>query len=474
MKKELIKLIRLYNNNEEEIKKIEMAYDYAEHAHEGMYRDSGEPYITHPVAVAVMLIERHADADTICAALLHDTLEDTKATKEEIADLFGSEVAKLVDGVTKITNFNNKTSDNRATKRKLITSINADVRIIIIKLLDRLHNMKTLSYKSLESQKRNAMETLEIYTHIANYLGEYEIKEQLEDLCLSFLKRDEYLKIKEELERIKLDSTGSLKEMYDTITYILTSNDIPCEIKYRVKNIYDIYQKVSKGGKIIDIHNLLALRIILNRSLECYMAMGLIHQQYHPLTGLFKDYICSPKKNGYKSIHTTVFGPNETLVQARIRTKEMDLINNYGLSSFWFTKGNEASSEMQSTLMREFQFIKSLSEIDHECLDDIEFERQIKKDLFSGNIYVCTPNGEVIELPIESNSIDFAYHIHTDLGNKIIRAIVNGEEISIFTPLKDNDIVKIITDENSLGPHIGWINKVHTITAKRKIKEFGK
>ncbi len=459
-----------------ELEKIRKAYNYADNLHYGQLRQSGEAYITHPLTVAYILSELGADTDTICAGLLHDTLEDTETTKEEIAELFNKDVANLVDGVTKISklNFSSKQEQNMANARKIITSITNDVRIIIIKLADRLHNMRTLEYKSEYKQKENSIETMEIFVPIAYHIGTYRIKSELEDLSLRYLKPDMYKQIEDKKIKVEEDSKTCLKEMYEQIKDILTRKDIPNEIKVRTKNIYGIYKRLNDGHKLSDIHDLLSLKIMVDDIPNCYQTLGMIHNIYHPINNKFKDYICNPKTNMYKSLHTTVFGPEERLVQTQIRTFDMDKVDSFGLTAYWnISKGN-ARDIMQKELKEKYQFFRSLLEINKAFGDNSEFIEQVKNELLSDKIYVYTSKGDIIELPKGSTPIDFAYKIHTELGNTMVAAIVNDEYVPIDCTLKNQDRVRIIKDDLSFGPRKDWEDKVVTTKAKRKIKEFNK
>ena len=337
----LLKKVGEYNT--EELEKIKKAYDMADTLHKGQMRQSGEPYISHPLNVAYILAEMNADADTLCAALLHDTLEDTNIRKSDIENSFNKDVANLVDGVTKISkmNFSSKMDQNMANTRKIITSITDDVRIIIIKLADRLHNMRTLEFKSEFKQKENSLETIEIFVPLAYYIGAYRIKSELEDISLQYLKPDMYKKIEEKKQEIEEDSEKCLKEMLLTISSMLENNNIPNEIKVRTKNIYGIYKRISEGHKLTDIHDLLSLKVMVDDVTKCYQTLGMIHSKYHPINDKFKDYICNPKTNMYRSLHTTVFGEEEKLVQTQIRTFEMDKIASFGLTAYWNINKNE-------------------------------------------------------------------------------------------------------------------------------------
>ena len=458
------------------VESVKKAYEYAEILHSGQTRQSGEPYIIHPLNVAYILAEMHADSDTVCAGLLHDTIEDTNITKIDISHDFNQNIANLVDGVTKLSkmNFSSKKDQNYANTRKIITGINEDVRIIIIKLADRLHNMRTLQFKSELKQKENALETMEIFVPLAYYIGTYRIKSELEDLSLQYLKPDMYKQIKNKKQNLEIVSRSCLEEMLYKIKELLSNKEIPNEIKVRTKNIYGIYKKLNEGHKLSDIHDLLALKIMVDEVDNCYKTLGLIHSEYHPINNKFKDYICNPKTNMYKSLHTTVFGPEDRLVQTQIRTFDMDKVASFGLTSFWETQKNEARSTMQQDLKEKFQFFKSLTEINSMFRDNIEFVTQVKNELFADRIYVYTTKGDIIELPKGSTPIDFAYKIHTDIGNTMVGVFINGEYESIDYILQNKDRVRIITDDLSFGPREEWLNKVKTTRAKRKIREFNK
>ena len=471
---DLLKLVKTYNEDEVEV--VRNAYEYAKDLHSEQVRQSGEPYIIHPLNVAYILAEMHADRDTICAGLLHDTLEDTHIKKEDIAHDFNQDIANLVDGVTKLSkmNFSSKQDQNLANTRKIITGITEDVRIIIIKLADRLHNMRTLQFKSEFKQKENALETMEIFVPLAYYIGAYRIKSELEDLSLKYLKPDMYKRIEEKKIMIEDDNNQILKEMLQKIKGMLEDKNIPNEIKVRTKNIYGIYKRLSEGQKLSDIHDLLALKIMVEEVEQCYLTLGLIHKEYHPINDKFKDYICNPKTNMYRSLHTTVFGPNDRLVQTQVRTFDMDKVASFGLTAYWDVEKGNARNVMQNDLKEKFQFFKSLTEINSMFGDNQEFVNQVKAELFSDKVYVYTTKGDIIELPKGSTPIDFAYKIHTDIGNTMVGAFVNDEYVPVDYILKNKDRVRIVTDELSYGPREDWIDKAHTTLAKRKIKEFNK
>lgn len=470
---QLISMVSEYLSNEE-VERIKRAYTFAKDMHEGQLRQNGEPYIVHPTTVACILAEMHADTNTICAGLLHDTLEDTKTTKEDIAHYFNQDVANLVDGVTKLAkmNFSSKQDQNVANTRKIITGITQDVRIIIIKLADRLHNMRTLQFKSEFKQKENAIETLEIFAPLAYYIGAYRIKSELEDLSLKYLMPTKYKMIEEKKHYVEAESDAMLKEMLYKIQRLLSDKEIPNEIKVRTKNIYGIYKRLSEGQKLSDIHDLLALKIMVDEVDNCYRALGAIHKEYHPLNDKFKDYICNPKTNMYRSLHTTVFGPDDKLVQTQIRTFDMDKIASFGLTAYWDLLKGDARRVMQEDLRDKYQFFQSLMEINSMFGDNQEFVTQVKNELFSDKVYVYTSKGDIIELPKGATIIDFAYKIHTDIGNTMTGAYVNDEMVPVDYELKNKDRVRVITDSFSFGPREDWMEKAHTSVAKRKIKEF--
>lgn len=468
--KTLIENIRKYNNSEEELQMIKKAYKYAEKLHDGQKRQSGEPYIIHPLEVANILAQIEADSNTIIAGLLHDTLEDTDIKKEDISHDFNPYVAMLVDGVTKIgkMNFSSRADEIAGNTRKLLSGITEDVRIVLIKLADRLHNMRTLEYKKLEKQKENALETIEIFVPIAYYLGCYRIKSELEDLSFKYINPEMYFEIERKIKKVEHETEDSIKEMLTDIHNILNDNNIPNEIKSRTKNIYGIYKRIKEGNGLNDIHDLLALKIMVNDVKNCYQALGLVHSLYPPVNGKMKDYLVQPKTNMYQSLHTTVFGKGEHLVQTQIRTYEMDKIASLGLTAYW----QDSEVEMNKELETRFQFFKSLLEINSMTNDNRAFLEEVKQEILGSNIYVYTPKGEVIELPSGSTSIDFAYRIHDDIGNSMVAAIINGNYSVPGTRLQNKDIVKIITNEMAFGPQREWEEHCQTVSAKRKIKEF--
>lgn len=446
----LLDNIKIYNNDENDLDMIKKAYEYADYLHDGQFRQSGEAYIIHPLSVALILSEMHADTDTLCASLLHDTIEDTECTKEDIIEMFNKDIATLVDGVTKISklNFSTKEECNMANTRKILTSITEDVRIIIIKLADRLHNMRTLEYKSELKQKEISLETLELYVPLSYYIGSYRLKSELEDLSFKYLYREAYNDLSFMMNNYYLDNEDVLNEMYFNINELLGNRNIKHEIKIRTKNIYGIYKKLKEGYKLSDIHDLLALKIMVNDICDCYITLGLIHSQYKPVSSKFKDYICNPKTNLYESLHTTVFGENDRLVQTQIRTFDMDKVASFGLATYFDINKGNVRDVMQEELRNKFQFYKSLKDIDDNFDDNKEFIGMVKKELFSDRIYVYLSKGEIIELPKGSRVIDLYNKVNNDISNALVGAKVNEKPVTIDQVLNNNDRVCLLIDKD--------------------------
>ena len=465
-----------YNQNKKDIDLINKAYDYAYKKHFGVKRISGDDYIIHPLNVAMILTDINADAACMAAALLHDTIEDTDATKEKIEELFGSEVALLVDGVTKINklHFSNSGEQMAANQRKILVGLSEDVRVIIIKLADRLHNMRTLYVMPEERQKKKARETLEILTPVADRLGINKIKSELEDLSLRYLKPDAYFDILEKLNTKKTEMDSYVSKMLTDVSNLLNEHNIKHEIFGRSKSVYSIYKKMQKGKKFNDIYDILALRVLVDTEQECYLVLGLIHSKYKPVPNRFKDYIAMPKTNLYQSLHTTIFGVEGKLFEVQIRTYEMHKIAEYGIASHWTYKAKGASVKtVKDSMEQKLQIFRSIMELNEDTNSPEEFINNIKQDvLTTDSIYVYTPKGDVIELPAESTPVDFAYKVHTEVGNSIVGAIVNDNIVPLDYHLKTGDIIKINTSKASKGPNKDWLNFVVTSHAKSKIKSF--
>ena len=473
---DLINKVSSYIKSDAEIDLIKKAYLYAKEAHMGQKRLTGEDYICHPLNVAIILTEIFADSQTIVTALLHDVINFTDKTLDDIEENFGKEISLLVDGISRINKLSLSADNDQLASyyKKIIVGLSGDVRIIILKIADRLHNMRTLQFKSEFKQKENSIETMEIFVPLAYYIGAYRIKSELEDLSLKYLKPDMYRQIEERKVRLEQTSSYCLTEMLSKIEQLLKDSSIPNEIKVRTKNIYGIYKRLSEGHKLSDIHDLLALKIMVDNVENCYRTLGMIHSEYHPINDKFKDYICNPKTNMYRSLHTTVFGPDDKLVQTQIRTFDMDKVASFGLTAYWDEQKGKARDVMQEDLKQKFQFFKSLTEINSMFGDNQQFVKQVKSELFADRVYVYTTKGDIIELPKGSTPIDFAYKIHTDIGNTMVGVFVNDEYVPIDYILQNKDRVRIVTDDLSYGPREDWIDKAHTSLAKKKIREFNR
>ena len=472
---DLIEKVKTYNTNEKDIELINKAFDYAYKKHFGQKRISGDDYITHPLNVAMILTDINADATCLAAALLHDTIEDSDSTKEEVTKLFGADVALLVDGVTKINrlHFSNAGEQMAANQRKILVGLSEDVRVIIIKLADRLHNMRTLYVMPEERQKKKARETLEILTPVADRLGINKIKSELEDLSLRYLKPDVYFDIVEKLNAKKTEMDEDVNDMLKEVSSLLNEHNIKHEIFGRSKSIYSIYKKLDKGKKFNDIYDILALRVLVDTEQECYLALGLIHSKYKPVPNRFKDYIAMPKTNLYQSLHTTVFGVDGKLFEIQLRTYEMHKIAEYGIASHWSYKAHGSVKTVKDSMEAKLQIFRSIMELNEESDTPEEFINSIKQDVLNNNsIYVYTPKGDVLELPAGATPVDFAYKVHSEVGNTLVGAIVNENIVPLDYQLKTGDIIKVNTNKSSKGPNKDWLNFVITSQAKNKIKSF--
>ncbi len=473
---ELYEKVCTYITKPEERKLISKAYLFAYEQHFGQKRLTGEDYIVHPLNVAYILSDINADYQTICAAILHDTIEDCDCTYEEIEKKFGKEIADLVNGVTKINKLK-FTCDNEAVianHRKILVGLSEDVRILIIKLADRLHNMRTLWILSEKKQKDKAKETLDILTPIAHRLGMNQIKSELEDLSLRYYKPDVYFSIVEKLNQTRKERDRIVNEMMEKVSDLLHKNGIEHQIKGRAKSIYSIYKKLDKGKRFSDIYDLLAMRVYVNTEQECYQALGVVHSKYRPIPKRFKDYIAMPKTNMYQSLHTTVFGLEGYLFEIQIRTYAMDEVAERGIASHWSYKehGSNVKASMQSAMEQKLQFFREIMELKEEETNDEAFVKSVQEDVLKDTIYVFTPKGDVIELPQGSTPIDFAYRVHSGVGDTMVGALVNGNIVPLDYTLNDGDIVKINTNKNSTGPSREWIDMAFTSQAKNKIKSF--
>lgn len=464
--------VRSYITNEDSLALIEKAYNYAYEKHSGQLRKSGEPYFVHIISVAYELSKMNCGPKTIAAGILHDVMEDCDVTKEEFVKEFGEDVYMLDEAVTKIGNlkFNDEKEYQAANHRKIFIAMAKDIRVILIKLVDRLHNMRTLEYHSKEKQIKIAKETLEVYAPIAHRLGIAEIKNELEDLCFMYLDSDKYHEIAKLVESKKPVRDAQVKDMISDISTMLESHNIPFRIFGRSKHFYSIYNKMVKKNKRFDeILDLLAIRIVTQTELNCYEILGYIHNAYPPMPGRLKDYIAVPKTNMYRSLHTTVVGKDSKIFEIQIRTEEMDEIAEKGVAAHWaYKEGNYDSHKEQKEIVSELNWLKEFEENENSAN---EYMDTVIGDVFNANVYVMTPKGRVIDLPQGSNPIDFAYRIHTDVGHKTVGAVVNGAMVPLNTPLKTGDVCEIRTSNNAT-PSEDWIKICKSKQARNKIRNY--
>lgn len=471
LEKMLIDTKRPYNMD-----KIRSAYEYAAAMHEGQFRKSGEPYITHPISVAVIVTELELDTDSVCAALLHDTIEDCKdkTNLDVLKKKFGAEVAELVDGLTKLTDihFENKEDESIENLRKMFLAMSKDIRVILIKLADRLHNMRTLNAKSESRQRSIALETMHVYAPLAHRLGIQKIKNELENLALKYLDPIGYEEVRKDVEHRYGQNKNFLNNAKEQVTAKLTEMGIKFTLEGRVKSIYSIYKKMYNQNKSFDeIYDFYAIRVIVDTELECYTVLGVIHEMFNLIPGRFKDYISTPKPNMYRSLHTTVIGKQGIPIEVQIRTWEMHEVAEYGIAAHWKYKSGDIDKE---NISEKLKWIKTLVENENAAGDADEFLRPLKIDLFEDETFIFTPKGDVISLPYGSNTIDFAYSIHSQVGNKMVGAKVNGVIVPIDTVLQTGQICEIVTSASSKGPSRDWLKLVKTSEAKNKIRQWFK
>ena len=476
-KEMLFSKIKVYINDESSLDMIASAYEFAKEKHKGQFRKSGEPYFVHLVAVGYQLALMQAGPQTICAGILHDTIEDCGVTYEQIKEKFDQEVANMVQAVSKISSleFKDQKEYQAANHRKIFIAMAKDIRVILIKLVDRLHNMRTLNYLPEEKQKRIASETLQVYAPIAHRLGLAEIKNELEDLSFLYLQPEKYHEIATLIENKRSERNDIIRSMILKIDEVLADKGIVFRIFGRTKHIYSVYHKMETKHKRFDeIFDLYAIRVVTETKLDCYEILGYIHASFKPVNGRLKDYIAMPKMNMYQSLHTTILDEEGNIFEIQIRTEEMDEIAEKGVAAHWaYKEGKYNSIKEQQEIENKLSWFKDMATImDESKLEHpTEFMDQIQKDIFEANVYVMSPKGRIIELPNGSTPLDFAYRIHTDIGHQTIGAIVNGALVPLNTVLKTGDVINIKTDKNT-GPSEDWLKIVKTNLAKNKIKAF--
>ena len=455
------------------------AYDLAKDAHKEQKRKSGEPYLIHPVCVAIILAQLEMDKETIVGGLLHDVVEDTKYTTEDLTGMFSAEVAALVDGVTKLTQLNysaDKLELQAENLRKMFLAMAKDIRVIIIKLADRLHNMRTMEFMKPEKQREKSRETMDIYAPIADRLGISKVKVELDDLSLRYLEPDAYHDLSKRFNEIKGVKENFVKDIMEEVDRHLVENGIKATIDGRVKHLFSIYRKMVTQHKSLEqIYDLFAIRIIVDDDQECYTALGIIHEMFKPIPGRFKDYIAMPKPNHYQSLHTTLIGPNGQPFEIQIRTYEMHKTAEYGIAAHWRYKDSGGSDAAQNQSEEEkMAWLRRILEWQHDMDDNKEFLSSIKSDLdlYSDRIYCFTPNGDVKNLPAGSTPIDFAYAVHSAVGNRMVGARVNGNIVKLDYEIQNGDRIDIITSQNSKGPSRDWLNVVKSSQAKNKINQW--
>lgn len=473
MIEDLIKIIEKYMTKDE-VAFVMKAYEYAKLMHKDQKRKSGEPYIIHPVNVAIILADLDMDVETIVSALLHDVVEDTPATYDDIKEMFSEDVAKIVDGVTKLNKLNYKSSEafQAENLRKMILAMNNDIRVIIVKLADRLHNLRTLEYMNEEKRKQKAQETIEIYAPLAGRLGIFKIKWELEDLSLRYLDPEGYYDLVEKINKKRSEREKEINEIINKISAELDKQELHYDISGRPKNFYSIYKKMKGKSKSFEsIYDLIAVRILVDTVKDCYAVLGIVHSMWKPLPGRFKDYIAMPKPNMYQSLHTTVISDTGEIFEIQIRTYEMHEVAEYGIAAHWKYKGGKTQGKDVDSKL---DWLRQLLEWQKDLKDPKEFIDTLKIDFFDDEVFVFTPNGDVVDLPEGSTPVDFAYRVHTGVGNTCVGAKVDSRIVPLNYKLKNGNIVEVITQKSSSGPSRDWLKFVKSPRAKQKIKQWFK
>ena len=472
---ELKELLISQKRPNEEIDDIDRAFEFAQKLHSGQYRVSEEPYIVHPIEVAKILAELKLDKSTIIAAFLHDILEDTETKPEEIQELFGEDVLTLVQGVTKLGKYQFESTQDRQAEnfRKMLLAMAKDVRVIFLKLADRLHNMRTLNYMAQNKQKRIAQETLDIFSPLANRLGIGKIKAELEDLSLRYINPEKYYEIAKAVAQSKAERDRTIASLVQSVKESLNQVNIEASVYGRAKHYYSIYMKLERlKVPFEELYDISAVRVIVEGEKDCYNVLGLIHSKFKPIPGRFKDYIAMPKGNGYRSLHTSVIGPKSKPVEIQIRTHQMHEVAEYGVAAHWKYK---ESGSVKATNPSDLQFawMRKLVELDKDAKNSKEFLESVKLDLFSDQVFAFTPMGDVVDLPLNSTPVDFAYRIHTEIGHRTVGALVNGRIVPLSTKLVNGDIVEILTSKQ-YAPKLDWLNFVVTKSASSKVRQWFK
>jgi GTP pyrophosphokinase len=459
------------NNPKADTEMLRLAYDFAHEAHKGQVRQTGEPYIQHSLHTAFILAQMKADLNTIIAGVLHDIPEDTERSLEEIKKNFGDEVAELVGGVTKLSKIKYRGVERYVESlRKMFLAMANDLRVIIIKFADRLHNLRTLDGLPEKKRERIARETMEVYTPIAGLLGIWRLKWQMEDLCFKYLYPEDFKKIeyKYEVEK-KVERNQYIQKIKNILSKKLDEEKVDCEITSRFKHLYSIYKKMQlKDRRFDEIYDVFALRIVVKNIPDCYKVLGIIHSLWKPKQDRFKDYIALPKPNGYRSLHTTVYGPEGKATEFQIRTEEMNEGALYGIAAHWYYKQGAPNKDKQP------RWIKEILDLQHDTKDSEDFVKRVKFDVFKDRIFIFTPKGDVYDLPENATPVDFAYAVHTDIGNQCAGALINDRIGTLDSKLKSGDLVEIIIDKNRKYPNSDWLKFAKTQKARNKIKQFAR